>query len=94
MPRPTGHLNQEAVGNQLTASGTNSSRYADLAAGSGADQAANNAATGTASDAPDSADTQATGRIDGTVGRRWSFRLNNVKMETELVKFNDQLVIV
>lgn len=79
VPRPAGHLNQEAVGNQFTAGSANSSRDTDLAAGSGADQAANNAATGTASDASDSADPQAAGRIDRTVGRRWSFGLNNVK---------------
>lgn len=70
MPRPAGHLNQETVGNQLTAGGTHSSCHTDLAARSGCQPDA----TVTA-DAPDTTDAHAAGRVNRTVGRRKSFRL-------------------
>lgn len=71
VPRPAGHLNQEAVGNQLAAGGAHSSRHSDLAAGSGGQ-----AETGVTPDAADPADAaHAARRIDRTVGRRRSFRL-------------------
>ena len=75
MPRPAGHLNQEAVGNQLAAGGAHPGSNSGLAAGSGADQAADAAAHTAATNAADTADAKAAGWIDGTVGWRRSFRL-------------------
>lgn len=75
MPRPAGHLNQEAVGNQLAAGGANSSRHSDLPAGSGCH--ADAAVTPDAADPADAA--HAARRIDRTVGRRRSFRLSDQK---------------
>ncbi len=75
VPRPAGHLNQEAVGNQLAASSAHSGRDSRLTAGSGADQTADSAANTVATDAADAADAQAARRVDRTVGGRRSFRL-------------------
>lgn len=75
MPRPAGHLNQEAVGNQLAASSAHSGRDSRLTAGPSADQTADSAANAVATDAADAADAQAARRVDRTVGGRWSFRL-------------------